>query len=93
MFTSLAKFLNLRTVRVPTLFLVVFSGLLVAFVSQASSPDYRRLFWGVFPVALVHFGFVALYLTCVRGWCRWGAAVIGFIAGCSFLELALRLWS
>jgi hypothetical protein len=82
--------LNARFLRVGSLILLVVSGGLVAFISQASSPDYGRLFWAVSPFALLHFALVTIYFTFVRGWTQWGAAAVGFVALSSFFEFAFR---
>ena len=70
---------------------IVASGLLTAFVSQASSPDYRALLWSLAPFAAVHFVSVAIYFLRVHRWHRWLALAIGTLAGFGFVEMALRV--
>ena len=74
------------------LFAIVGTGLLTAFMSQASSPDYRRLFWSILPFALFHLCLVVGYFIRVRRWHRWLALGIGLLAGLAFAEMTLRVW-
>ena len=78
--------------RAGALVLVFLSGLLTAFVSQASSPDYRRLFWSVLPVAVFHFALALVYFLRVRHWTRWGALGLAIVALGFLGEMTLRVW-
>lgn len=73
------------------LYFVVASGLLTAFISQASSPDYSALFRSMMPLAAIHFVAVAIYFLRVDRWHRWLALAIGALAGVGVTELALRV--
>ena len=79
-------------IRVVVLFAIAVTGLLTAFMSQASSPDYRALFWKILPFALFHFGLVIGYFTRVHRWHRWLAIGFGALAALGFAEMALRVW-
>ncbi len=71
--------------------LITVTGLFTAFVCQASSPDYRELFWTVAPVAVIHFIAVGIYFRLVSDGDRWVAVAIGGFAAASFGEMALRV--
>lgn len=86
------KPLALEFVRAGVLVLVFLSGLFTAFVSQASSPDYHRLFWSILPFAVVHFVSAAIYFFGVRHWTRWGALVLAIVALGFFGEMTVRIW-
>ena len=87
----LSRFARHELIR--TAFVLVFlSGLLTAFVSQASSPDYRRLFWSVLPVAVFHFALALVYFLRVRHWTRWGALGLAIVALGFVGEMTLRVW-
>ena len=72
--------------------LTVASGALTIFLTQASSPDYRKLFWSVVPFAGFHLLAAGFYFLRVHCWCRWivaaAAATVSFFLG----EMALRVW-
>jgi len=66
--------------------------LLAGMLSQAPSPDYRRLSLGVlafFAVATVLGG---SYFGIFRGKSRWVFAVIHLVASLLVLEMLLRVW-
>jgi hypothetical protein len=68
-------------------FIAVASGGVAAFISQASSPDYSRLFWSSLPVLVAHLGAVALYCFLARHWARWilvGIAIFTLFCWCEF---------
>lgn len=67
-------------------------GLFTAFVSQASTPHYRRLFWGILPFAVADFTLTSGYALCVRDWTRWLCLGIGIVATASFAEMLVRVW-
>ena len=79
-------------VRGGALVLVLLSGVLTVFVSQVSSPDYRRLFWSIVPVAALHFIFALIYFLRVHHWTRWGALSLAIIALGFFSEMIVRVW-
>jgi hypothetical protein len=67
-------------------------GLIVVLVSQASSPDYRALWWSCLPCAIAFlvadlgFGFL------VKAPIRWVSVLILAMASLSFAEFTLRVW-
>ena len=71
---------------------VVLSGAIVAFYSQASSPDYRTLWWTMLPYAAVHVVAITFYFVRVPYLSRWVAVLVGVVAIQSFAELSLRVW-
>jgi hypothetical protein len=73
-------------------FAVVLTGAFVTFYSQASSPNYRNLWWLVFPFIVVHVVMLTLFIVRVPHFSRWLAALIGGVAVLSFVELSLRVW-
>jgi len=82
----------LRQIVCGLVFFVIFAtGLIMGVASQASSPNYKALFWSVAPFAMVHFSASGVYFLMVSGWRRWVAVTIGALAGCSFAEFALRV--
>jgi len=86
------RLLTATVVRTGVLIVVVLLGFYTAFSSQASSPDYRRLFWSILPVALVHFALAFGYFFRVHHWTRWislGAAVVAIRF---YGEMTLRVW-
>ena len=82
----------LNFLRAGALVMLFLSGLLTAFFSQASSPDYRRLFWSVLTVAVFHFTLALVYFLKVRHWTRWGALGLAIVALGFFGEMTLRVW-
>jgi hypothetical protein len=72
--------------------MVFVSGLLTAFISQGSSPDYRALFWSLLPVAIFHFLLTVVYFLRVRHWTRWGALGLALITVGFFGEMTMRVW-
>lgn len=69
---------------------VLITGILVVLYSQASSPDYHRLFRDVTVLAAIHFPLGILYFCRVRAGRRWLIAASMGLAGLSYLEFALR---
>jgi len=90
-FTSF-KPLSVAFLQSGALVLVLLSGAYTAFVSQASSPDYRRLFWNILPIALIHFALVIVYFLRVRHWTRWAALSVAIVALGFLSEMTLRVW-
>jgi hypothetical protein len=72
---------------------VRFRRLLTAFLSQGSSPDYRRLFWFILLVFLVHAVTVALYFFLVRHWSRLVLGIITVLAIWGVSECAFRVFT
>ena len=70
---------------------IVTTGLFTALWCQASSSDYRKLFWTVAPIAAIHFLAVAIYFQRVRDLDRWVVLAFGGLAAASFGEMALRI--
>jgi hypothetical protein len=77
--------------RVASLVVIGCSGYLTAFGSQASSPNYKGLFWSLAPYASFQFVAVAVYFWKTRDWSRWLALAVCVVALFSFGELALRV--
>ena len=77
--------------RVAALVLIGASGYLTAFLSQASSPNYKGLFWWLAPFASFHFVVVAVYFWWTRDWSRWLALAVCVVALFNFGEPALRV--
>jgi hypothetical protein len=73
-------------------FAVVLTGWIVAFYSQASSPDYRALWWTMLFYAAIHLVALNLYFVRVPYFSRWLAVLVGVVAIQSFAELSLRVW-
>ena len=86
------KLLAIDFVRAAALVLVLLSGLLTAFISQAASPDFRRLFWSVLPVAAFHVALASFYFLRSRHWTRWGVLSLAFVALGFLGEMAVRVW-
>jgi hypothetical protein len=72
---------------------IVGTGALVGYSSQASSPDYRALWWMILPDAIAHTVAAVCYFVWVLNWSRWLVAVVAGIAMLSYLEFTLRTWS
>jgi hypothetical protein len=72
--------------------ILLFSGLATLFVSHASSPDYRALFWAVLPFAALHSALTVYFSTRAPLWGKCCLAVFSSLALLSFLELTLRVW-
>lgn len=70
----------------------LWTGLLTAFLSQVSCPDYRRLFWYVSLCGLVNLITIALVLKFTDGWTRWVYQLVRFAALLGLGELAVRVW-
>ena len=70
----------------------VLLGVGVAFYSQAASPNYRALFSGVAPVAIVQAVSAILYAWRVRSFSRWVILVVSTISLVSVGELATRVF-
>src|SRR3954469_13105861 len=74
-------------------FILVFtSGLLSADLSQASSPNYRRLFWDVATITIIHLALTLFYFLKVRHWTRWCAVSLSIIILAFVAEMTFRVW-
>ena len=71
---------------------VLLMGVLAVFLSQASSPDYHKLWWMVVPYAIVFLAAAFGYFFFVPNRTRWLVALIGVVAMLSFLELTSRVF-
>jgi uncharacterized protein YacL len=71
---------------------VLLMGVLVVFFSQASSPDYHKLWWMVVPYAVVFLVAAFGYFVFVPNRTRWLVVLIGGVAMLSFLELTSRVF-
>jgi hypothetical protein len=89
---SSPKPLVLVFVRASTLLFVFLSGFYTAFFSQASSSNYRQLFWSILPVAVVLFASAIFYFLRVCHWTRWAALGVAIVALVFFGEMTLRVW-
>jgi len=89
---ALPKPLAMTFMRTGVLIVTVLLGFYTAFISQASSPGYRRLFWGILPVALVHFTLALGYFFRVRHWTRWICLSIAILVMAFYGEMTLRAW-
>jgi len=79
-------------VRTGMLVVAVLLGFYTAFISQASSSDYRRLFWSILPIALLHFSLAFGYFFRVRHWTRWVSLCVAIVVMASYGEMTLRVW-
>lgn len=70
--------------------IVLSTGLGVAFYSQASSPSYQGLFWGLLPAACIHLALAGWYFLYIRHWSRWVALSVAGLAALSFANLLFR---
>ncbi|MHA3770330.1 hypothetical protein ACXR0O_02200 [Verrucomicrobiota bacterium sgz303538] len=71
---------------------VVASGIFTIFLTQASSPDYRKLFWNVVPFAVFHLLAAGIYFLLVHHWYRWIAFVVAAAVSLFLGEMVLRVW-
>jgi hypothetical protein len=72
--------------------ILLFSGLAILFVSHASSPDYRAMFWSLLPFAVIHSALAVYFFTHASVWGKSCLAVFSWLALFSFLEMTLRVW-
>jgi hypothetical protein len=72
--------------------ILFFCWLVTLFMSQASSTDYRVLFWSVLPFATTHLALVVLIFVQNHDWKRWLLACFSAPALLSFLEMTCRVW-
>lgn len=72
--------------------LLVFSGLVILSVSQASSPNYVMLFWSMLPFALFHAPLAVFTFMHAPVWGKGCIAVLSSLALLSFLDLTMRVW-
>lgn len=72
--------------------ILLFSGLVILFMSHASTPDYRALFWSLLPFALVHVALAAFFFMHASAWGKGGLVVCSSLALLSFLDLTMRIW-
>jgi len=69
-----------------------FSGFWTLFASHASSPDYRALFWGLLPFAVVHAALAAYFFIHASVWGKGCLLLCSSLALLSFLDLTMRVW-
>lgn len=79
-------------VQTGVLIVAVVLGLFTAFISQASSPNYRRLFWSILPYALVQTTLALGYFFRVRHWTRWLCLCVVIVVVAFYGEMACRVW-
>jgi hypothetical protein len=66
--------------------------LAVAFFAQASSPNYRRLFFSLLAVALVNVAFILFVCASKQKRHIWLVGVAGAVGFTSLAEMALRVF-
>lgn len=71
---------------------ILLSGLVTAFLSQASARDYHALFWSIVPIACFHFLGAIIYVLRVQNWVRWIVLAAAALALLLFGEMAWRVW-
>jgi hypothetical protein len=91
-YISSPRHLAITLMRSGVLIVTVLLGIYTAFISQASSPDYRRLFWSLSPVAIVHLSFALGYFFWVRHWTRWVSSSVAIVVMAFYGEMTLRVW-
>jgi hypothetical protein len=75
------------------LIIIILSGLYVLFISQASSPDYAKLFWGLLPIAAAQLLVTIIYTVFVgRRRYQIMAILMATVSAIAFLELTFRVW-
>ncbi len=72
--------------------ILLFSWFATGFMSHASSPDYRALFWSVLPIAVVHVVLAVYFFMHAPVWGKGCLAVFSSLALLSFLDLTTRVW-
>jgi hypothetical protein len=65
--------------------------LYVAFCAQASSPDYRRLFMSILPIALIDATLVAFVFCSRERRNMWIVGIPALLAFASYAEMACRV--
>ena len=71
--------------------LSVVLSLFIGFVAQASSPDYRRLFLSILPIAAVDVALIVFVCTTKERKKIWLIAVPALLGFASYLEMACRV--
>jgi hypothetical protein len=71
--------------------ILLFSGLVILFMSLASTPDYRALFWSVLPFALVHMALAVFFFMHASAWEKGFLVVFSSLALISFIDLTMRI--
>ena len=82
---------SFQLVRFGAVVLSVLLSLLVGFMSQASSPDYRRLLLTILPFAAVDAALVVFVWTTKERGKRWLVVVAALLGFGSYLEMACRV--
>lgn len=72
--------------------ILVFTWFVTLFMSQASSPNYQALFWGLVPFATTHFTLTVYFFTRTHGCKRWLLVCFTTPALLSFFEMFSRAW-
>ena len=72
--------------------ILLFSGSVILFMSHASTPDYRALFWSLLPFAAVHVALAVFFFMHASVWGKGCLAACCFLALLSFLDLTTRVW-
>ena len=86
------KALTTIFVQTGVLIVAVLLGIYITLYSQASSPDYRRFFWSLLPVTLIHFTLAFGYFFRVRHWTRWLSLSTVIVVVAFYGEMTLRVW-
>jgi hypothetical protein len=82
----------LRFTQITAAVLSVVLSSFVGFMAQASTPDYRSLFWTVLVFVVVDAGLLAFVFSSKERRIIWLTLVPAFLGFASFLELACRVW-
>jgi uncharacterized membrane protein len=90
--TAIWKRIALTVLKCSSIVVVIYCGLITAFMSQASSSDYRKLFWATSPLAAITLLLAPSYFALVHDRTRWAVAAIGLLGIAGFAELAIRVW-
>jgi hypothetical protein len=81
----------LQLVRFGAVVLSVLLSVIVGFMAQASSPDYRRLFLTILPLAVVDMVLIVFVWIAKERGKIWLVAVPAFLGFASYLEMACRV--
>ena len=82
----------LHVVRLGAVALSILLSVLVGFMAQAASPDYRRLFLAILPLAVINMGLLAFILVSKQKGKIWLAGVPGVLGFASYIEMACRVF-
>ncbi|WP_395749294.1 hypothetical protein [Prosthecobacter sp.] len=72
--------------------LLSLSWFVTLFLPQVSSPNYRSLFFGILPFAVLHLTLAIFIFMRAPVWGKGCIAVLSSLALLSFLDLTMRVW-